>query len=388
MSRELRYLLSLIKYALTGENCPPKPEGEVDWAALQKLCKVHKIEALVWYGIKALPDREWIPQEIRGKFEEAWNLETAREAVQQFSAQELLEAFEREKIAVLPLKGMRLKQFYPVPMMRMMSDLDILFRQEQKAEIEKVMLKLGYSADHTGGHHDVYSRRPVMNVEMHHHLIDQDSPYASYYTDPWAKAVPVTGRQFEYEMTWEDYYIFMIVHLAKHIEYGGSGIRSIVDLWVFWRKMKGKLDEEYIEKELRKLKLFDFSRHMEKLAGVWFDGKPETALYLEFSRFMIGSGVYGTVKNYNLRRVAKADENARVGQVKIWLEAIFLPYRPMKEQYRYLEKWPVLLPLAWIQRMLRTCFRRRGRASAVFSGNTVNLSEVRERQELFARIGL
>ena len=75
-------------------------------------------------------------------------MEIARDAVQAFSQEELLEAFEKEGISVLPLKGILMKRFYPVTSMRMMADLDILYETGRGKEVEAVLTDLGYYCDH------------------------------------------------------------------------------------------------------------------------------------------------------------------------------------------------------------------------------------------------
>ena len=55
------------------------------------------------------------------------------------------------------------------------------------------------------------------------------------------------------------------------------------------------------------------------------------------------SGIYGTITNYNIQHVAEVDKRVWKGQIKVWMEAIFLPYKAMKMQYPYLEKYPVFL---------------------------------------------
>ena len=54
-----------------------------------------------------------------------------------------------------------------------------------------------------------------MNVEMHHHLTDGDPVAEKYYKDVWTTKVHLKkGYTSIYEFSWEDYYIYMLVHLA------------------------------------------------------------------------------------------------------------------------------------------------------------------------------
>lgn len=254
--------------------------------------------------------------------------------------------------------------------------------------MEAVLTDLGYYCDHRDSHHDVFFRKPFMNIEMHHCMIGENSLLDAYYEDIWKRARQEEGKSHIYRLSWEDFYIFMIAHMAKHFQGGGCGIRSIVDMWLFSDRMKESLDWDYVRKELEKIELAQFERCMCDLVSVWFEEKAETEFYAQLTELLMQSGIYGTITNYNIQHVAEVDKRVWKGQIKVWMEAIFLPYKAMKMQYPYLEKYPVFLPAAWIQRIFRTCFCRKGRAGEVLSGMKVEGNEVRKRQDLFGKLGL
>lgn len=380
-------LFEIIRYSLEGGKCPTLPEN-MDWEALYKICKFHKIESVVAHGLEKMDDRERIPEEIWKKFERSWQMETARDATQQLSLEELLLAFEEAGVYCIPLKGVFMKQCYPQTDLRMMADLDLLFRLEQEKEVDEILLKQGYYCHQRDNHHYIYYRKPFMNIEMHHCLVEEDNPFAFYYENPWERAKEFDGKKYIYQYGWEDFYIFFIVHMVKHFENGGIGIRSVVDIWQFEKKMKKELDWAYVEKELEHLGLKKFLYHMEKLALIWFEERESTEFYNQLTELIMGSGVYGTMDNYWVQNVAIADKNAKFGQIKVWLSTIFFPYSAMKLQYKYLEKYPVLLPVAWMQRIFRTIFLRRGKARKVLAGQRADLSKVRRSQEVFEELGL
>lgn len=387
IKQEWHQLLELIKFSL-GQGKAPVMGADTKWEDFYKICRFHKIQSMVCPGIQKLPKEQQPPEEIMKRFQEAESMEIARDAVQAFSQEELLEEFEKAGVSVLPLKGILMKQFYPVTSMRMMADLDILYETGKGEEVEAILTSLGYYCDHRDNHHDVFFRKPFMNIEMHHCMIGENSLLDAYYEDVWKRAHREDGKTYICRLSWEDFYIFMIAHMAKHFQEGGCGIRSIVDIWRFLDKMQTGLDWDYIRQELRKIKLDQFERHMCTLVAVWFGEEEETEFYAQLTELMMQSGIYGTIANYNVQHVAGADKHVWKGQIKVWMEAIFLPYDGMKMQYPYLEKYPFLLPAAWIQRIFRTCFCRKGRAGEVLSGMKVEGGEVRERQALFEKLGL
>lgn len=78
-----------------------------------------------------------------------------------------------------------------------------------------------------------------------------------------------------YHMNWDDYYLFLMEHFAKHFNESGSGIRFVLDIYIFLEAKKKELHPEYLKKKQKELGLEEFCREMEEIAYRWFDGRPE-----------------------------------------------------------------------------------------------------------------
>lgn len=379
-------LLELIDFALA-DGTAPEIETEEVWENIYRLSQFHKIQSLIFHAVQKLPKEQRPPENILKRIQQAGSLEIARDTVQKAAQMELLTAFEKAGIAVLPLKGFLIKQCYPDTSMRMMADLDILFPVEKEKETEGVLTALGYVCEHKDSHHSVYMRHPFMNIEMHYNMIGNDSLLDAYYDNIWERLELEPGMSYIYRLKWEDFYIFMIAHLAKHFQGGGSGIRSVIDVQQFLNKMEEKLDWKYINEELRKIELTQFEQHMRNLTAIWFGGEKETEFYAQLREFIQNSGIYGTLKNLGVQRAVRAGRKGWKGKMQMWLNVIFLPYKEMKMQYPYLLKCPVLLPIAWIQRFFRTIFLRRKKAKRILSSMNAERDVVKAHQELFEKLG-
>ena len=379
-------LLELIDFALA-DGTAPEIETEEVWENIYRLSQFHKIQSLIFHAVQKLPKEQRPPESILKKIQQAGSLEIARDTVQKAAQMELLTAFEKAGIAVLPLKGFLIKQFYPDTSMRMMADLDILFPVEKEKETEGVLTALGYVCEHKDSHHSVYMRHPFMNIEMHYNMIGNDSLLDAYYDNIWERLELEPGMSYIYRLKWEDFYIFMIAHLAKHFQGGGSGIRSVIDVQQFLDKMEEKLDWKYINEELRKIELTQFEQHMRNLTAIWFGGEKETEFYAQLREFIQNSGIYGTLENLGVQRAVRAGRKGWKGKMQMWLNVIFLPYKEMKMQYPYLLKCPVLLPIAWIQRFFRIIFLRRKKAKRILSSMNAESDVVKAHQELFEKLG-
>ena len=81
---------------------------------------------------------------------------------------QLLQAFRQEQLFVLPLKGVVLREIYPSPELRMMSDCDLLISPETAPKVKELMEQQGYRAfrydlDDT----DFYISPLKQNFELH-----------------------------------------------------------------------------------------------------------------------------------------------------------------------------------------------------------------------------
>lgn len=82
------------------------------------------------------------------------------------------------------------------------------------------------------------------------------------------------GFLYVYDFEAEDFYIYMMAHMAKHFYKRGCGIRNLVDIYVFLEKFGGEMNADYLQKQFAGLGLTAFTEHMEKLARIWLQGEP------------------------------------------------------------------------------------------------------------------
>ena len=97
-------------------------------------------------------------------------------------------------------------------------------------------------------------------------------------------------------MTDEDFYIYCINHIYKHFSDAGTGLRSLLDIYVI-NKAKGQtLDREYIAGELDSLGIREYESKTRQLAEKVFSLKPLTDSDKDELSVYIYSGAYGTIE--------------------------------------------------------------------------------------------
>ena len=274
---------------------------------------------------------------------------------------EIFARFEAEGIAHMPLKGSVLQLDYPSYGMRQMSDNDILIDACRADDVRRIMESLGYSTEmYDTTAHDIYHKDPVYNFEMHRELVSETAGpvITRYYAGVWSRLSLREGTACEYRFTDEDFYVYITAHAYKHFSHSGTGLRSLLDTYVFLKKHPG-LDEGYIAAEAGKLGITDFERTARRLALDLFGGEaagasvdalpPEENDMLEY---VIDSGTYGTLAHGIENDVAKH------GKLGFFIRKAFLPYRSMCSLYPVLKKAPVLLPFCWAARWVRGLFTK------------------------------
>ena len=261
---------------------------------------------------------------------------------------QVLDRLEKAGIWYMPLKGAVLKNLYPAYGMREMADNDILFDKDRAGDVRKIMTDLGFETDaYERYHHDVYKKKPASNFEMHRLLF----PVASrkelydYYLNVKERLVKDAGHQFGYHFTDEDFYVYMTAHEYGHYTHGGTGLRSLLDTYVYLRARK--LDMDYVAREAEKMHMADFERNIRKLAEHLFDGEALSAEEEEMLDFMSSSGAYGTAENDAEYQVEE------MGRWKYFLSRVNMPKARMYELFPVLKRAPYLYPFFWLLRFPR-----------------------------------
>lgn len=358
-----KVLFSVIKATLTGATVDPEEfRGmDVDYQKLLKLSVKHQITPMVFQGLYAITGEF---EGIEKYYDYTFSL-MCHDQAQRNYLQQIQKVFTDGDIDYMLLKGSSIKPLYPSPEMRVMGDMDILIKEEQYPQIQKLMPQTGLHEEYESNHELVWKNDDGILVELHKKLIPSyNDDYYAYYSAPWEKAVLQEGSR--YAMTAEDEYIYIFTHMTKHYRDGGIGLRHIIDIW-FYRLCHPEMDMQYIYAELDKVGLRKFHENITATTRVWFDGEPETPLSAYITERIIESGAYGLKEKCEMAgaaRLSAQDTSTSAAQRHRLLWLIFLPYDGMKTKYPVLERAPVLLPLMWVVRWVQALTTKKGNLSS------------------------
>lgn len=348
------YTIRLVAASVNGAAPDDIPDG-ISWSEIVDYADSHSVLNLVGYSAEKLQNAP--PEYFAKLLKETKMKAKIVEAQQQIETQEALDKLEKMQVRHMPLKGFNIKDAYPMPDMRTMSDIDILIDRQKVDEVVSSFKEDGFEYRGEGDLHSVVNRNGIF-FEFHRAMVDsQFEKLSAYFRDGFSRAVKCENCDYRYRLKHEDEYIFMIAHIAKHYRYGGTGIRTILDLYVY-RRAYPDMDFEYISSELKKIGLDIFAKKAEALSENWFGGSFD-GNFDGFAAYIASGGVYGSNEN-KLKNAFIVDnmksENFSKKKFKNLIDLLFPRLDIMSVRYPVLKKYKFLLPFFYIVRFFETLF--------------------------------
>ena len=173
------------------------------------------------------------------------------------------------------------------------------------------------------------------------------------------------GDGYEKHLSPEDFYLYVTAHEYKHYAVNGTGLRSLVDTYVYLQKTA--LDMNYVEAEMEKMGIAEFEAQNRVLALHLFSGEELTAKDQEMLDYILSSDVYGNLSNGVENGIRKNGES----MLRYMLDRFFVPvseknlsYSDYAGQYPFFYKHKILLPLLPFYRTIRAMKAGRFQAEA------------------------
>lgn len=357
MNLLIEKLIYLLSCAVNGN----VPDGAVfigvDYEALFYMARKHSLGACVYVALAS-------GGVVDKRFSETYYNSLRRTVLFDEQREKILSTFEKAGIRYAPLKGVILKELYPEPGMREMADNDILYDGSFQEDVKDIMVAEGFKPLFVGrSNHDVYRKPPVYNFEMHTSLYGKGhkTEFYEYYKDPVSILIKDEGKEYGYHFSDEDFYVYITSHEYKHYSGGGTGLRSLLDCYVYLKAKGDKLDFEYIEGECRKLGIEEFERRRRQISlKVFTEGSSEGLDEEEQEMFgyYAGSGTYGNIRNRVSNRIEedyrKTGKRSKSRYVR---NRLFPSLDYMSMAVPFVNHNPLLYPAGFIVRVWRSVFK-------------------------------
>lgn len=389
-----KQVVDFIKISINKENL--NIEEKIDWNAIIELSKIHKIEGLVYSAISNKL-KKTIPEDVLN----LWKRDVFFSGITQQhhinEIENILAEFNNEKIEVLVLKGIVIRDLYPSPTLRTMSDGDIVVKEEDLEQSINIILKRGYREIEQSPSHYVYYKKGSLPIELHWNLADEHffKEITKFEEDMWRNVVTVKiGDSLAKEMSLEDLAIFQCIHMAKHIVYRGFGIRHLVDFTLLVNKKGHEINWISFINRCKKYGIYKFVLQVMLACHELFNMKiadeidfilNEDRSYLDkFIDDIFESGVHGKhdfVSSVASEFAYTADkENGKnESSLKRYMRFLFPKVESMSDTYNYAKKYRILQPVAWGHHLVRgICNKDYSLKDKIkFTTDTVSVSQKR-----------
>ena len=375
-------MLYLVQCGINSIVPDPERVAKMDLKKVYVRSRSQSLEALTYMALESLmksnPQIQILDEkQILPKWKEAKDKAIAQNLMMDIAREDLFAFLEARGIWHVALKGVVLCHMYPQYGMRQMADNDILFDPSFRQEVHDWFVEQGYKVESfQQTNHDEYLKKPVYNFEMHAALFQESEQprLTQYYLTIRDRLIQKDGQSFEYCMTDEDFYLYLVAHEYKHFLNGGTGLRSLVDVYIC-NKVKDRMDQGYLKQELNQMGIFEFEHAIRALAQkvlaqaataemVFHVLSEKEQVMLEE---LVSSSTYGMKQRFWKNQLRKIQPNTNRMSINIKLRYSIhrlFPDRTYMEEwcqqyapYFLQHKW--LMPLASIWRIIKRGVKKR-----------------------------
>lgn len=383
MQNETKLMIGALARAVAEK--PLVVPDPVDWSMLCHLSNIHGVGPLVYDGLQRAGVLDRLPDTQRNQLKVQYHHAIFRHTQMEHMKVQLQAALEEAGVKHIFLKGSVLKYSYPVPELRTMCDMDILVHTADFGKIDEVAKKLGGKALGGDGNHRNYAFGGGVSVEFHPNLLHHATPVGTDINPGWQYAKD-NSAGCAMELTEEGFYLNTVCHLANHFVDGGVGVRFVLDVWVNRHLHKPVPDRTFVEKELTRFDLLDFTQKIEDLSEAWFADAEMSPQLEELEDYILTSGSHGTTDRAMLNALSLSPGGNRFSAL---MKKTFYPRAELEDRFPWCKGRPLLLPAAWCCRAFRAVTVHGDQILAWSKGTgDITREEVARNREKLARMGI
>ena len=231
-------------------------------------------------------------------------------------------------------------------------------------------------------------------IELHRHLFDSAEDAHDELNHFFTDINPVEMDGF-LAMLPHEHLLYLILHAYKHFVRSGIGARQFCDIGLWARAYHREIDWQRLHEQCESVHAATFAAAAFRIArdylGIDFDLPTPWSDAVDAEPLLHDSlcgGVYGSndlTRLHSSTVTMNAVKSSRKGRKSTVLRTIFSEKAYLESRYPYLKKRPYLLPVAWVQRLVRYAGEKQSGADSSASGS---IKLAKERIELMKQYGI
>ncbi len=382
--------LHIAKAAVSGGALPT--EG-MDWPAVFALAGQQKLLPIVFETARKTPAAE----ENAALFAAVKQQVIAQVLHQTMRASEFADLYQKLRAAGLHpvvVKGQLCSRLYPLKDYRLSGDDDLYITEGEFFDCHKTLLANGLITDTPAEDLQMadevsYTKKgSPLYIELHRHLFDSSEDAHDELNHFFADIQPVEADGL-LAMPPHQHLLYLILHAYKHFVRSGIGLRQFCDIGLWARAYHSQIDWQRLHDQCASVHAATFAEAAFRIAreylGIAFDLPAPWDNPIDVEPLLhdtLCGGVYGSndyTRLHSSTVTLNAVKSSRDGQKSSVLASVFPRRNYMAHQYAYVKRCPLLLPVAWVQRLARYALEKHSGSHNSAAGS-VRLA--RERIEL------
>ena len=369
--------LSLLKSSLKNEKYDGEKIDFEDLVYIYKMSEIHHVVPMIY---NAAYNEDFF-KECDANFQAMFKSSAFRYIFSQIQrTNHFLEVYKKlseKNIKILVFKGIIFRNMYNNPDDRISSDEDILIKKEDYEKVKEFFLSEGFEFIDKGEECAYFSKSTGLCIEVSTSLFSHESKAYGHlnklFEDVFEKSIKINIDKIDIlTLSHEQHLIYIVFHNMKHFLTGGFGIRQVADFSKYIETYGEYINWEKFWSDLKDLNYDTFALNLIEISLKYlgfnddkitypdnitsFDELKNSQKYYINSESLINdildAGVFGAStmdrKHTALMTLDAIEDKKKSNRLK----AVFPNVNYLKDNYTYLQKYPILLPVAWGQRIL------------------------------------
>lgn len=390
--------LSLLKSSLKNEKYDGEKIDFEDLVYIYKMSEIHHVVPMIY---NAAYNEDFF-KECDADFQAMFKSSAFRYIFSQIQrTNHFLEVYKKlseKNIKILVFKGIIFRNMYNNPDDRISSDEDILIKKEDYEKVKEFFLSEGFEFIDKGEECAYFSKSTGLCIEVSTSLFSHESKAYGHlnklFEDVFEKSIKINIDKIDIlTLSHEQHLIYIVFHNMKHFLTGGFGIRQVADFSKYIETYGEYINWEKFWSDLKDLNYDTFALNLIEISLKYlgfnddkitypdnitsFDELKNSQKYYINSESLINdildAGVFGAStmdrKHTALMTLDAVEDKKKSNRLK----AVFPNVNYLKDNYTYLQKYPILLPVAWGQRILS--YLKKNKTSSYI--NTMELGKQR-----------
>lgn len=377
MNTTNKRFLEALRASLRKQNVDWTGLSENDWRELFRLADSQGVLPLIYQATYNCPSAKEHENIMKAYF----NVVSEQVAMQAIKTADFLEVYQKlcqSGVKPLIVKGLICRNLYPFPDYRLSTDEDVFIQEKQFAICHKEFMDYGLQLleedeDIMAAHEVAYWKKiTFLYIELHKSLFVTDSDaygdFNRFFDKAHERAIQEMVQDVPiYTLKYTDHLFYLICHALKHFMGSGFGVRQVCDITLFANQYGKEIDWELLRKQCEEISAERFVATLFRIGEKHLTFQPEQACYPErfaelaideedLLKDMLTGGVLGNVSlnrihSSNITLQAMSEHRKGKEPRGMILRTVFPSKKYLLKQYKYLDKYPLLLPIAWLSRI-------------------------------------